>query len=91
VNTNQIGRSYINGYQNNPSRKAYDRLKAEMRESESFSDTVKRITGEVATDWQYSIGTYSGEQSNEFANAVQRRHESINYGFAQRQRYYSRR
>ena len=65
---------------------AYDQLKAEKREDESFSDTVKRITGEVTSDWRHSIGKYSGEQADAFANAVQRGREATNYGLAQRQR-----
>jgi predicted CopG family antitoxin len=63
---------------------AYDRLKAEKREDESFSDTVKRITR--ATDWQRSLGKYSGERADEFANAVQMGREATNHGLAQRQR-----
>jgi predicted CopG family antitoxin len=64
---------------------AYDQLKAEKREDESFSDTVKRIIEEVSSDWRHSIGKYSGEQADEFANAVQRGREATNYGLAQRQ------
>jgi predicted CopG family antitoxin len=65
---------------------AYDRLKDEKRECDSFSETIKRITREVADDWQHSIGTYSEEQSDEFVNAVQRGREATNHGLAQRQR-----
>jgi predicted CopG family antitoxin len=64
---------------------AYDQLKAEKREGESFSDTIKRITGEVITDWQHRIGKYNGEQADAFANAVQRSRETTNHGLAQRQ------
>lgn len=65
---------------------AYDRLDAEKREGESFSDTIKRITDEVATDWRHSIGKYSGEQADAFAEAVRESRETTNHGLSQRQR-----
>lgn len=65
---------------------AYDRLKAEKREGESFSDTVKRITGEVASDWRHSIGKYSGEEASTFEDAVRKSREATSQGLANRQR-----
>jgi predicted CopG family antitoxin len=57
---------------------AYDRLEAQKREDESFSDTVKRIAEEVAADWRHSIGTYDGDRAEAFADAVERSHETTN-------------
>lgn len=65
---------------------AYEQLKAEKREGESFSDTVKRIASEVASDWRHSIGKYSGEQANEFKDAVRKSREATSQGLAHRQR-----
>jgi predicted CopG family antitoxin len=65
---------------------AYDRLKAEKREGESFSDTVKRIASEVSADWRHSIGKYSGEQADVFADAVRKSRETTSHGLAHRQR-----
>lgn len=64
---------------------AYERLKAEKREGESFSDTVKRITGEVAADWRHALGKYS-EQATEFEDAVRQSREATSEGLARRQR-----
>ena len=41
---------------------AYEPLKAEKREDESFSDTVKRIAREVSEDWRRGFGKYSEER-----------------------------
>lgn len=64
---------------------AYDRLRAEKREDESFSDAVKRITGEVAADWRRNLGKYSGD-AEEFARAVRESRERTNAGLTSRQR-----
>ena len=65
---------------------AYERLRAEKRDGESFSDTIKRLTHEVSADWRHSIGTYSGEQAEAFAEAVRKSREATNRGMAHRQR-----
>lgn len=65
---------------------AYDQLKAEKREGESFSDTVKRITDEVSADWRHSLGKYSGERAEAFADAVEKSREATNRGLGKRQR-----
>lgn len=65
---------------------AYERLRAEKQDGESFSDTVKRLTDEVSADWRHSIGKYSGEQAEEFAEAVRKSREATNRGLAHRQR-----
>lgn len=64
---------------------AYERLKAEKRADESFSDTVKRITGEVAADWRHALGKY-GEQATAFEDAVRESREATSEGLARRQR-----
>ena len=64
---------------------AYERLEAEKRDGESFSDTIKRLTSEVSVDWRHSIGTYSGEQAEAFAEAVHKSHKATNRGMAHRQ------
>lgn len=64
---------------------AYERLKAEKREGESFSDTVKRITDEVSADWRHSLGKYAGEDADAFAEAVRESRETTDRGLARRQ------
>ncbi len=38
---------------------AYERLSAEKRADESFSDTVKRLTETIAEDWRKGFGSYA--------------------------------
>lgn len=64
---------------------AYERLQAEKREGESFSDTVRRLTREVAADWRHSLGKYR-DQAEAFEAAVHRGRETTSQGLAQRQR-----
>ncbi|MFC7006710.1 antitoxin VapB family protein [Halalkalicoccus salilacus] len=63
---------------------AYERLKAQKREGESFSDTVKRITEEVSADWRRSFGRYA-EEGERFEQAVVDSRERSNVGLAKRQ------
>jgi predicted CopG family antitoxin len=58
---------------------AYDRLHAEKREDESFSDTVKRVTAAVSSDWRRGFGKYAdgepgAEAFAETMDAVRRDH-----------------
>ena len=46
---------------------AYERLEAQKREGESFSDTVKRITEAVASDWREGFGHLDGETADRIA------------------------
>lgn len=64
---------------------AYERLRAQKREGESFSDTVKRITGEVTTDWRHGFGRYSGDEGERFEQAVVESREGLSAGLAKRQ------
>ena len=55
---------------------AYNRLLAEKRDGESFSDTVRRIASESgpsesSTDWRDSLGKYSSEKAEVFVEAVE--------------------
>jgi len=64
---------------------AYERLSAEKREGESFSDVVRRITAEVRTDWREGFGKY--EEAGERLEAVAREsRERRGRGLAARQR-----
>lgn len=54
---------------------AYARLKAEKHDDESFSETVKRVTAEVASDWRRGFGKYAGDKRfEEVMNEVCRDH-----------------
>lgn len=64
---------------------AYDRLKAQKRADESFSDTVKRLTSEVSTDWRSGFGSLSDEEGECLATAVAAQREDANDGLAARQ------
>ena len=64
---------------------AYAKLKAEKREGESFSDTVRRITAAVAADWRHSLGKYTDDAAA-LESAVERSRVSTSTGLAQRQR-----
>ncbi|WP_336363013.1 antitoxin VapB family protein [Halalkalicoccus salilacus] len=63
---------------------AYERLKAQKRDDESFSDTVKRITEEVSADWRRSFGRYA-EEGERFEQAVVDSRERSNVGLVKRQ------
>lgn len=63
---------------------AYERLKAEKREGESFSDAVKRITDAVAADWRHGLGKYS-DRATEFEAAVRDAQAATADGLARRQ------
>ena len=63
---------------------AYERLEAQKREGESFSDTVKRITDAVASDWREGFGRLDDETADRIA-AVAESRESTGRGLADRQ------
>ena len=65
---------------------AYERLRAQKREGESFSDTIKRITGAVSSDWREGFGRLDDETADRVATAVAESHESTGRGLADRQR-----
>ena len=49
----------------------YERLAAEKREDESFTDTIGRLLDEVQTDWRRGLGKYAdSEDGDEFERIV---------------------
>ena len=64
---------------------AYERLSAEKREGESFSDVVKRVTEAVRTDWRRGFGKYEGADGERFERAARESHERRGAGLADRQ------
>jgi predicted CopG family antitoxin len=64
---------------------AYERLRAEKREDESFSDTVKRLTDEVASDWRRGFGRLADEDAERLREALADQRESTGRGLADRQ------
>ena len=65
---------------------AYERLRAQKRDGESFSDTVKRITEAVASDWREGFGRLDDETADRIAAVVAESRESTARGLADRQR-----
>jgi predicted CopG family antitoxin len=63
---------------------AYERLRAEKREDESFSDVVKRVTGVVSADWRRSFGKY-GDSGAELEQAARASRERRGTGLTARQ------
>lgn len=47
----------------------YDRLAAEKREEESFTDTVARLI-DGASDWRRGFGRYGGEEGEQLERIV---------------------
>ena len=65
---------------------AYERLEAQKREDESFSDTVTRLTEAVASDWREGVGRLDDETADRIAAVVAESRESTARGLADRQR-----
>lgn len=40
----------------------YERLAAEMRKDESYSDTIARLLDTVTSDWRHGFGRYGDEE-----------------------------
>ena len=49
---------------------AYARLEAQKQEDESFSDTVKRLTEAVASDWREGFGRLDDGTADRIAAVV---------------------
>lgn len=62
----------------------YERLAAEKREGESFSDAVDRILDATQSDWRYSFGRMS-DDAEEFKEVVRTQRRDMNEGLANRQ------
>ena len=65
---------------------AYERLEAHKREGESFSDTVKRITEAIASDWREGFGRLDDGTADRIAAVVAESRRATGRGLADRQR-----
>lgn len=63
----------------------YDRLAAEKREDESFTDTIDRLIDTATSDWRQGFGRYSGEDGEEFERIVTESRTDHAAGLAHRQ------
>lgn len=63
----------------------YDRLVAEKREDESFTDTIARLIDITTSDWRHGFGRYRGESGDEFERIVDDVREDHVEGLAHRQ------
>ncbi|WP_331233658.1 antitoxin VapB family protein [Natronorarus salvus] len=64
---------------------AYERLRAQKREGESFSDTVKRITDEVSSDWRRGFGSLSEEEGERLEVVISAQRKRASAALAVRQ------
>lgn len=64
---------------------AYERLSAEKRDDESFSETVKRLTETVAEDWRKGFGSYADRDFDGLRAAVDDQRAATSEGLATRQ------
>jgi predicted CopG family antitoxin len=62
---------------------AYELLRSQKREDESFSDTVKRITGRVSRDWRANFGKY-GDRGAELEAAASESRDRTATGVTER-------
>jgi predicted CopG family antitoxin len=62
----------------------YERLAAEKREGESFSDVVDRILDGEQSDWRHSFGRMK-EDAEEFERGVREQREEMSEGLSKRQ------
>lgn len=62
----------------------YERLAAEKREGESFSDVVDRILDGEQSDWRRSFGRMR-EDAEEFERVVREQREGMSGGLSNRQ------
>lgn len=63
----------------------YDRLAAEKREDESFTETIDRLLDSVTSDWRRGFGRYAGTEGDEFERLVDQVRRDHAEGLAQRQ------
>jgi predicted CopG family antitoxin len=63
----------------------YDRLAAEKREDESFTDTIDRLIDTASSDWRRGFGRYSDEEGEEFERIVTEARTDHAKGFAHSQ------
>jgi len=64
----------------------YERLKAQKRDDESFTDTVERLLEEAGTDWREGFGTLSTADAEELERVAERSRQQSSDGLTDRQR-----
>jgi len=64
----------------------YERLKAQKRDGESFTETVERLLEESTTDWREGFGTLSTEEAEELERVAERSRRQSTEGLTDRQR-----
>jgi predicted CopG family antitoxin len=64
---------------------AYERLRAEKREGESFGDVVKRVTEAVRADWIGGFGEYEDVDGERLERSARKSQEGRGAGLAARQ------
>lgn len=55
----------------------YDRLAAEKRADERFTDTIARLVGTATADWRRGFGRYGDEGGDEFERTSPNREPSV--------------
>lgn len=63
----------------------YERLKAQKRDDESFTDLVERLLEESTTDWRDGFGTLSESDGDELEAIVSRSRTQLSEGLSERQ------
>jgi predicted CopG family antitoxin len=65
-------------------KETYERLAAEKRDDESFSDTIDRLVENARSDWRRSFGKLEDE-GDELREAVEKQREDLASSEARRQ------
>lgn len=63
----------------------YERLSAEKREDESFSDTINRLVEDAQSDWRKSFGKLE-DGGEELEEVMKKQREDLSESSAERQR-----
>jgi predicted CopG family antitoxin len=63
----------------------YERLKAQKRGDESFTDTVERLLEESTADWRDGFGSLSPEETEELERIAERSRQHLGEGLLKRQ------
>jgi predicted CopG family antitoxin len=64
----------------------YERLKAQKRDDESFTDTVERLIEESTADWRESFGTLDATEAADLERVVRRSRRQLGGGISTRQK-----
>jgi predicted CopG family antitoxin len=65
-------------------KETYERLAAEKRDDESFSDTIDRLVENARSDWRSSFGKFEDE-SDELRRVVEEQRKDLALSEAERQ------